>query len=79
MEEFNLTQDELYSLIHEVFVGYDTQNILGLMHYDELLKIINLAYCLGRDDISREDDAYRRGYHDGHDIGYREGYDDRKV
>lgn len=77
MEEFNLTQDELYSLIHEVFVGYDTQNILGLMHYDELLKIINLAYCLGRDDVSRDDDTYSEGYRDGYSAGYDEGRYDR--
>lgn len=77
MEEFNLTQDELYSLIRQAFVGYDTQNILGLMHYDELLKIINLAYCLGRDDTSRDDDTYSEGYRDGHSAGYDEGRYDR--
>ena len=73
MNDFELTDNELYSLIRKAFLGHDTQNILGLMHSDELLKVINLAYKLGTEDSSRSDDAYKEGYRDGYDEGYYEG------
>lgn len=77
MNDFELTQDHLYEIIHEAFLGHDTQNILGLLHYDELLKVINLAYNLGVDNSSRSDDAYKEGYRDGYDEGYYEGQQEK--
>lgn len=77
MEEFELTQDKLYEIIQEAFLGHDTQNILGLMHYDELLKVINLAYKLGMEDSSAYDEVYSNGYRAGYSDGYYEGQQEK--
>lgn len=73
MNDFELTDNELYSLIRKAFLGHDTQNILGLMHSDELLKVINLAYKLGTEDSSVYDEVYSNGYRAGYNDGYYEG------
>ena len=75
--QFELRQDCIHDIVRKAFLGCNTKDIIDLIHCDEVLKLINLAYHYGLDDSSRDDETYSKGYRDGHEDGYEEGRYDR--